>query len=274
MFADAMTDASKQSQHQLDSRTAALEHIDLRRPLVVHAKEFGDGETVPPHRHDCAQFLYATAGVMTVTTHGGIWVVPPMRAVWIPAETAHEFTASGILLMKTLYIQPDHVAFMPAACRVLSVTGLLRELILRAAEFSADYPERGPEARIVQVILDQFHLLDEMPLALPVPVDSRLRRIHDRLSLNPGDQRTMDDWGKIAGATGRTLARLCKRELGMTFRQWRQQIRLLEALRRLGRKEPVTVVALDLGYDSPSAFINMFKKALGKTPGNYFTDDT
>jgi AraC-like DNA-binding protein/mannose-6-phosphate isomerase-like protein (cupin superfamily) len=272
MLPGAMTRIDSRTSHHLNTFTVSTEHIDLQRPLVVHAKEFHDGETVSPHRHNCDQFLYASVGVMTVTTVEGIWVVPPMRAVWIPAGTVHTFRASGVLMMKTLYIQPEHVAFMPATCRVLSVTGLLRELILRAAECSVAYPENGLEARLVQVILDQFHLLDEMPLALPVPVDDRLQRICDRLSRNPGDQRTLDAWGKIAGATGRTLARLCTKELGMTFRQWRQQIRLLEALRRLGRNEPVTAVAMDLGYDSPSAFITMFKKALGKTPGHYFDD--
>ena len=82
----------------------------------------------------------------------------------------------------------------------------------------------------------------------------------------------MEDWGKMVGATGRTLARHFRLETGMTFGQWRQQIRILEALKRLGSKEPVTTVAIDLGYDSPSAFISMFKKALGKTPGQYFAE--
>lgn len=108
------------------------------------------------------------------------------------------------------------------------------------------------------------------PLELPIPEDTRLRKIYDRLSANPGDNRTLEDWGKMAGATGRTLVCRFREETGISFGQWRQQIRILEALRRVGMHESVTAVAIELGYDSPSAFISMFKKALGKTPGQYF----
>ena len=95
-------------------------------------------------------------------------------------------------------------------------------------------------------------------------------RIYKRLSMNPGDNRTLEKWGNVVGATGRTLTRRFRSETGMSFGQWRQQVRILEALKRLAMNEPVTTVAMELGYDSPSAFISMFKKALGKTPGQYF----
>jgi AraC-like DNA-binding protein len=107
-------------------------------------------------------------------------------------------------------------------------------------------------------------------LDLPIPGDERLQRIFAGLTENPADNRTLEDWGKTVGATSRTLARLFRSETGMSFTQWRQQVRILEGLRRLAREEPVTAVALDLGYDSPSAFIAMFRKALGKTPAQYF----
>jgi AraC-like DNA-binding protein len=122
----------------------------------------------------------------------------------------------------------------------------------------------------MNVILDLVQTLKVTPLDLPIPRDDRLQKISGVLTENPEDNRTLEDWGKTVGATSRTLARLFRSETGMSFRQWRQQVRILEALRRLGREEPVTAVALDLGYDSPSAFIAMFRKALGRTPGQYF----
>ena len=120
--------------------------------------------------------------------------------------------------------------------------------------------------------MDQISSMHTAPLDLQIPVDERLRKIYTQLSNNPGDNKTLEDWGEKVGATGRTLARRFRSETGMSFRQFRQQVRILEALRRLGMKEPVTTVAIDLGYDSPSAFISMFKKALGKTPGQYFAE--
>ena len=174
--------------------------------------------------------------------------------------------------MRTLYIDP---AFYPGPsnnCCVLALSPLLKELILHAVGLPRLYPLRGPEERLLMVTLDQIKAMIIAPLELPIPEDERLYRIYQRISINPGESRTLDEWGKVVGATGRTLARRFRLETGMSFGQWRQQIRILEALKRLGMKEPVTTVALELGYDSPSAFISMFKKALGKTPGQYFAD--
>ncbi|MDJ0780905.1 MAG: AraC family transcriptional regulator [Desulfosarcinaceae bacterium] len=134
-----------------------------------------------------------------------------------------------------------------------------------------DYPLDSPEERIMRVILDQIQHLDVKPLSLAIPKEPRLYKIYRGLSENPGDKRTLNQWGKQVGATRRTLTRLFHSEVGMSFGQWRQQIRILESLRRLALNEPVISVAIDLGYDSPSAFISMFKKALGKTPGQYFS---
>ena len=132
------------------------------------------------------------------------------------------------------------------------------------------YDLSGSDARVMSVILDQIQNLPVTPLDLRIPRDPRLIKIYQALADNPSDNRSLEDWGRKVGACSRTLTRLFQAETGMSFRQWWQQYRILEALKRLGQREPVTKIALDLGYDSPSAFICMFKKALGKTPGQYF----
>lgn len=243
---------------------------NIPRPIVAVAKEFPSGHLIPQHQHSRSQFLYASSGVMTVKTNRGMWVVPPLRAVWVPANTLHEIEVSGHLSMRTLYIDPTVFSGPSRECCVIAVTPLLRELILYAITLPQLYPEGGEEERLLTVILDQISSVDMASLELPIPEDQRLKKIYDLLSATPGDNRTLDEWGKIIGATGRTLARHFRRETGMSFGQWRQQVRILEALRRLGMNEPVTTVAIDLGYDSPSAFISMFKKTLGQTPGRYF----
>ena len=247
------------------------EIMTIPQPVVGMAKEYPSGNVIAAHQHARAQLLYASAGVMTVTTDGGIWVVPPFRGVWIPAETEHQIKASGTLSMRTLYIDPAHCTGTPGHCCVVSVSPLLRELILHAVKMPELYPLNSPEERIMTVILDQVRELDVTPLNLTIPKDIRLREIFNLLSENPGDRRTLEEWGKQVGATRRTLTRLFYSETGMSFGRWRQQIRILESLRRLAVNDPVITVAMDLGYDSPSAFISMFKKALGKTPGQYFS---
>ena len=244
--------------------------INVPRPIVAMAKEFPAGHLIPFHRHDRSQLLFASSGVMTVITTSGIWVVPPLRAIWIPAHTKHKIKVSGLLSMRTLYIDPDFYSGPHEGCCVIAVTPLLKELILYAVGLPRRYPLKGPEVRLLTVLLDQIQDIRITSLELPIPEDARLMKIYIRLVARPDDSRTLEEWGKAVGATGRTLARRFRLETGLSFGQWRQQIRILEALRRLAMKEPVTTVAMALGYDSTSAFITMFRRALGKTPGQYF----
>lgn len=254
-------------------RTTAIEVEALEalpRPVAAFAHDYPPGEFIPPHHHRRAQLLFAAAGVMQVQSRRGVWVVPPNRAVWVPAGVEHQIVCSGTVRMRTLFVRSDAVPQAGTACHVVDVPPLLRELILRAVDLPALYAEDGPDGRLMQVILDQIGALAEAPLHLPMSPHPRLAPILDRLLAHPEDDRGLDDWGRRLGASGRTLSRLFKRETGMSFRAWRQQARLLAALARLAAGEPVTSVAFDLGYDSLSAFIAMFRKATGTTPGRYF----
>jgi AraC-like DNA-binding protein len=246
------------------------EMAKIPRDVVALSWDYPSGRIGQPHRHSRSQLLYASVGVMTVTTEKGVWVVPPLRALWLPAYTDHQIVCAGKLSVRTLYIDPNVRRKLPTECCVVSISPLLRELILYAATLPHLYESDSPDERIMAVILDSIETLETAPLDLPVPEDPRLLQIYQALAENPSDNRTLDDWGAWVGATSRTLARLFRAETGMSFRQWRQQIRILEALRKLGANEPVTSVALDLGYESPSAFIAMFKRALGTSPGKYF----
>lgn len=242
----------------------------LPRPVVAMAHDYPAGGIIPGHRHRRAQLLFAAAGVMRVRTAEGVWVVPPQRAVWIPTGVEHEIGYAGTLRMRTLYIDPAAAPGLPDRCQVVDMPPLLRELVLKAIALPALYDEAGAEGRLMQVILDQVETLEIAPLHLPLPRHPRLAPILDALLLHPEDSRDLDTWGRQLGSSGRTLARLFQRETGMSFRTWRQQARLLAALSGLAAGEPVSTVALDLGYDSLSAFIAMFRRATGTTPGRYF----
>jgi AraC-like DNA-binding protein len=240
------------------------------RPLTAeigaYARDFPKGHQIAPHRHAWHQLVYARAGVMTVSTPRGAWVVPPQRAVWMPAAKEHEIRCATPVSMRTLYFAPT-VQPLPAACCVVHVAPLLRELILASVEAPGPASRR---ARLAALILSELAEARVAPLHLPEPADPRVRRITEALRTEPRDPRTLAAWGKEVGASTRTLSRLFLAETGMTFRQWQRQARLLAALVRLAQRQPVTAVALDLGYDSPSAFIHAFRRALGKTPRAYF----
>jgi len=242
----------------------------IPRPVATRKTEIPNGRIVERHHHMRAQLLYASSGVMTVETTAGIWVVPPLRAVWIPPLTDHEVSARGTVTGRSLYIHPSVISGLPVDCCVVTVSPLLREMILHAVEVPTLYDEDGADSRFMTVLLDQIIALPETPMHLPVTDHPNLAPIYRNLSENPADTRSLEGWAEELGSSTRTLTRLFQKETGMSFRQWRQQVRLLEALTRLAAGTPVSNVAMDLGYDSQSAFITMFKKALGKTPGKYF----
>jgi AraC-like DNA-binding protein len=243
------------------------------RPMVALASDYPSGYEIAPHRHALAQLVYASQGVMTVTAAAGSWVVPPQRAVWMPAGAEHGIRVNRAISMRSLFVRPDAVAGLPDACRVVNVSDLLRALILRAMTLPPRYDEAGPDGRIMRVILDELRMLPSAPLHLPRARDPRLLRVTEALRAEPADPRPLDAWARQAGASPRTLARLFLAETGLGFRAWRQRARLLHALVALADDAPVTAVAFEAGYDSPSAFIAAFKREFGTTPARYFRRD-
>jgi len=247
-----------------------LDFEDIPRPVVIRPHDMTRGEEVPLHRHSREQLVYAYKGLALVTTAHGAWVVPPNRAVWVPSNLDHGVKAITAAAMSSLFITPGVVGNLPKTCSVVAVPKLLRELIVHATAFDDRYDPDGPEGRIVVVIIDMLKTLKEVPLHLPMPRDERLKRIAEAIVEAPADTRTQRQWADSFGVSVRTLARLFPQQTGMSFGHWRQQARLMAALGRLADGEAVVSIALDLGYASQSAFIAMFKKALGTTPGRYF----
>jgi AraC-like DNA-binding protein len=242
------------------------------RPLGEIASVSADlphGHLIPEHSHPEDQLLFASKGVMTLRTMQGVWVVPPMRAVWIPANTPHTVSISGQVSMRTLYLSPKLCRAFPPKCFVMNVSPLLKELILHACKFSRLGKRVATERRIVEILVDQLKAVDCVPLQLPHPADFRAMRVAKTLFTNPADQRTLEKLCKDSGASKRTIQRLFLNDTKMTFAKWRQQLRLLHAMQLLGRGEKVTAAALESGYGSTSAFIAMFRKQLGTTPTRY-----
>jgi len=254
------------------SRNAA-DYQRVARPVAAMAKDFPDGYHIAIDRHERGQLIYATSGVMTVTTPHGSWVLPPQRAVWVPPGTDHESRMHGDVAMRTLYIRAGVARKMPAHCCVVNVSPLLRELILAAVAMPLLYDERGRDGRVMKLILDDLAASRELPLHLPQPADRRLASICAAILRKPEDGSTLEDWSRRVGASARHLARLFQQQTGLSFGMWRKQARLMEGLRRLAAGEAVTVVALELGYASTSAFSAMFRKAFGVPPSRYFDNN-
>jgi AraC-like DNA-binding protein/quercetin dioxygenase-like cupin family protein len=244
---------------------------DGRSEVTTFTRDYPAGHRVRWHFHDRDQLLYASRGVMTVRTEQGSWVVPTYRAVWIPARVAHSITMSGSVAMRALYLRPRLAKGLPRICCVVNVSPLLKELLLHACGFAALARRIPWQRHLIEVTLDQLARIQLVPLQLPQPLDPRARRIAALLLADPGDRRPLAAICSAAGASKRTVERLFQDEIGMTPGKWRQQLRLMEALRLLAEGAKVTQAAVDAGYSTPSAFIAMFRKALGRTPRAYFS---
>ncbi|MFF2411332.1 AraC family transcriptional regulator [Streptomyces sp. NPDC058092] len=231
----------------------------------TRSQTLAPGESIDAHRHDDHQIIYAGSGVLAVTTTAGTWFAPGTRAIWVPAGCVHAHRAYGRLDLHLLGLPAGTNPLGLDAPTVLAVSPLLRELILASTRCPLDdTPERR---RLRAVLLDQLRASPQQPVQLPAPTDPRLAAVCELLHHNPADPRTLAALATEAGAGERTLSRLFRRELGMTFPQWRTQLRLYHALRMLAADVPVTTVAHRCGWSSASAFIDVFRRAFGYTPG-------
>ncbi|MFD8236776.1 AraC family transcriptional regulator [Streptomyces sp. NPDC059696] len=233
----------------------------------TRARRLTAGGRIDAHRHDDHQIVYAGAGVVAVTTDAGTWFAPGTRAIWVPAGTVHAHRAHGHLDLHLIGLPADDNPLGLDHPAVLAVSPLLRELILA---YTRDPHDRSPERhRLRAVLRDQLRVSPQQPLRLPTPTDPRLAAVCALVHAEPADVRTLAELGAAAGVGERTLSRLFRTELGMTFPQWRTQSRLYHALRLLADGLPVTTVAHRCGWSSASAFIDVFRRSFGYTPGRH-----
>jgi len=249
--------------------TNPQDYQEVARPIAAMAKDFAAGSRIARHHHQRAQLVYSASGATRVTAGGGIWIVPRHHGLWIPARIDHAIDCAGEVTMRTLYIRQDVVRGLPETVCFLALRPLLRELILEAVKLPVDYRKEARDGRIMALILDELRAARILPLRLPMPREPRLTRICNAVISAPALRRSLASWGDEVGASSRTLARLFRREAGMSFGAWCRQARLVDALARLAEGQKVTTVALDLGYDSPSAFTTMFRRHLATTPSRY-----
>lgn len=247
---------------------------EVPRPIVVFGAmmdEAGDIE-LDLHRHRKGQIVLVQRGALSCEVEGGLWVVPPRSAIWIPGGALHAIKAAGALEGYNAFIDPDVAASLPATCCAVSVTPLLRELLARAAHLPYLYEEDGANSRLVSVLLDEIAAAQVEDLHLPMPADPRLRKIADEMMASPAERRSLAAWAKRAGMSERTLMRLIDRETGMSFGRWRQQLGVVLAVKWLAAGATIQSVAADLGYESTPSFVTMFRKALGASPGRYMAE--
>jgi AraC-like DNA-binding protein len=222
------------------------------------------------HTHRDHQLAWAPSGVLTVVTDAATWVLPPTRALWIPAELPHETLASSArATMRSLYLRPDLCPISWPDPRPVVASPLLAELIGYLESASLDGERRG---RVEALLLDLLEPVAQATIEVRLPAEARAREVAQALADNPADKRTLGEWGREVGASDRTLARAWLADTGVPFGRWRTLLRLQAALPALASSDPVGNVARRVGYDTTSAFVAAFRRETGTTPAAYFHD--
>lgn len=241
----------------------------LPRPVSMICLEYPATRsiTVPLHAHPRAQLALSTRGSYVVEAQGRAWQVPPWLAFWIPGGVPHAMNGRGeAITTRSLYVDERTCPRLPTQCCVLAVSPLLRELVQVAMHFPLLWDENGREGRVMGLIVDEIAEAAQLPLDVPMPADAALAAVCRTLIAEPGRDDDVAEWAASAHLSERTFTRRFREETGLGFSLWRQRLRASTGLARLHAGVPVSQVAYELGYDSPSAFGAMFRKLHGCSP--------
>ena len=239
------------------------------RPVLAIGHDYPASFELDRHHHQRNQLLYAEKGVVAVSTSQGAWTAPPERAVWIPAGVPHSVRMVGQVSTRSVLIAAEVSPDFGDRCRVVAVSPLLRQLLVAAAGIPTEYDEDGRDGLVMRLLVAELAQAEVVRLSAPFPHSPALAAKCHAFLERPSAHDTIDRWADDLGMGRRAFTRAFRRETGMSFAEWRQQASLLAALPRLAAGEPVTAVALDLGYDSPAAFATMFRRLAGVPPSRY-----
>jgi len=254
---------------------ATLEGVQPSTIDGVHlvARRYRKGVRLGTHIHREAQLVYAARGMMQVTTPKGRWLVPPDRAVWVPARLEHSIDVLADIEMRTLYFDLAWLARQDRSKSlnveyVVRVSRLLHEAILALFD-GRNNPERA--GILVRLALLELHEAEDSATFIPLPHEPRCRRAADIVLANPTGAHEIETLARAVGTSARTLSRLFTAETQLSFKSWCQRARIAAAIQKLSMEANVSVkqLASDLGYASVPAFSHAFRQVTGKTPTEF-----
>lgn len=251
-------------------RNGKIDDFDqLNREVVALGNDYPEGFFLPPHQHRRAQLLYGATGLMHVSTCDGEWVVPPQHAVWIPAKTLHAVKFVGVTT-RSLYIEPACADKLrnSSRCEVISVSPLLRQLLLEAVDLPPCYDSVRDRA-LTDLMLLELTAMPVREFDIPLPQQPRLLALCQAFLLAPAIHDPVERWASALFMSASTFRRCFRQQTGMSFSAWRQRACVVSALALLITGKPVNEVALSLGYESASSFATMFRRVTGQPPSYY-----
>ena len=252
----------------------SLIQSDQSELVIGLSSEHTYREITPTHTHTRAQFLYASTGNIQVFTPNNVWLVPPMCALWIPANVEHSVISLSHVKLNTALVEVNAAALMGQNCFIIRVSNLLHELLIRLNQITqVNAPNLISSQDISEalqiLIFEEIHSANLIPIQIPWPKDKRLLKICQALLHSPKHCKDLTHWADEIGTSSRTLMRMFQKETGLSYRAWIQQMHIAHALSKISNGESISQISEALGYTNPSAFSAMFKRHLGKTPQQF-----
>ncbi len=242
----------------------SVEH--LAHKILAIETQYKKNQVLAMHTHQRAQLLYGAEGIMHVETPHGQWIIPPERAVWIPPEMPHQLTLYSVKTC-SLYILPESVPRQVTQCEVLSISPLLRQLLLTAPQLNPPFSKH--DDLIFELILMELTQAESMDLHLPLPEHQAMLAICKLFLKSPNIHYAPETFAAELCLSERHFSRLFKQETGISFSKWRQQACVLLSLERLIQQHSIQHIAYDFGFQNPAAFSTMFQRVLGLSPSRY-----
>jgi AraC-like DNA-binding protein/quercetin dioxygenase-like cupin family protein len=233
--------------------------------VATHSREYRRGSSISEHAHGSDQLVYASRGIMEVSSGHSLWKIPPHFGLWIPAHTPHQIQMPEAVSMRTLYLRPARTT-LPSSCTVLHIGALLRELIIEFARVGRLRVRNRIECALRDLLIAELERASPVPTGIKFPVDPRGYRVAQIIMEDPGCPITLKSMCVSAGVSVRTLERIFRREVGTDFECWRRQVRLMKAIELLVAGRRVKEVAFAVGYRHPGAFVALFRETFGATP--------
>lgn len=239
---------------------------DPPQPVSFRTESYKGGTIFPPKRQSWGELNYSLVGVVEFDIEGVRYLSPPHYAIWMPPDTMHEAWNQHDVRYVTVYVERALCVGLPESPQTLSISPLLKAILADFAARDIRLPVSEEDLRLAHVLVDQIRLARRCESYLPLSGDALLEPVLSALQAAPGDRRSLAEWARGMKTTERTLSRRCHDDLGMSFNEWRQRLKLVAALALLEAGVPVQEISRQLGYGSASAFIAMFRRLTGTSP--------
>ena len=222
---------------------------------------------LPPHQHEHGQLVMALKGAVRCEIGQQVWWVPTNAAVWLAPNTMHSHVITANAQVCVAFVQAQEaLANVPSG--TIGVSALFKQVLLALAQEAAHLPLEHRQL-LLKLLVWELKRAPTQAFAIDVLQNPRLQNLYQAALSAPMHLPDGKYWAEKLAMSERTLLRLVKQDTGLSFARWRQQVQLMASLMRLSEGASVQQVAMDLGYESVSAFIKVFKKRLGQTPKRY-----